>query len=195
MAPLDIAMRVIQSNAEWQRHPLGFVFKKKLNSDGSAYRLHAWGAPWGQPQHPELPVHDHIFDLQSHLLLGHLVYRAFATCENDPNPTHCEFTVKYSGNESILVRTARMTHVSLLTERSIGPNDSYSVAAGSFHETYLCGDFALSLVVTSPSYKASPRVLAPLSITETQIRYERQWLSSEEVFSLNAEAARRLSQS
>jgi len=166
--------------AAW--HPLGFIhFSLGEVRRGDKLRLHVWPRMHRRTQEPPLPIHDHIFDLESEVLAGSLLNRFFSVEGDTATPTHRVFEVLYDGDVSALRATEQTAQCQQISERLFVSGDRYRVARGAYHATEVAdSEFAATVVLTTAISDRAPLVLGPLSGPGTY-RYRRQLCSPSEV--------------
>jgi len=170
-------------------HPLGFVHMRLHALDAKSLRLHFWPAGQRRPQAPLWPIHDHIFDIRSVILVGSVENTQYEVTRTEQSP-HRIYEVKYGGGNSTLNQlTATSDFVvsqeTLIEEHATG--GSYSIARTVFHKSVVPPDKrAATLVVTSNPLPASPRVIGETSAALT-IDVTRRPCSPEALRSILAE--------
>lgn len=169
-------------------HPTGFVVLKLLDDVDGALRLHLWPAGARERGEPCWPVHDHVWDLRSHVLCGQIESHAYVVSDDDAGEAAL-YAVDYgAGRSSCMRRSERRVSVRGLAPRRIGAGERYEVPAGAFHASHVdANELAATLVVTRPTAQPWPWVVGALDAASI-VRVERALASHE----LVSEMLRRL---
>lgn len=134
-------------------HPNGFIQLKLTEGR----RMHFW--------HPEIPrqkvgspIHDHIFEMSSEILLGTLYH-----CQIDALPDHNGYYMIWRAEpvrdtETTLVSTGERVRADRLPEQQLDPGDSYLFPAFTFHLTRDAMP-AVSVITKTQEFDGKPRVL------------------------------------
>lgn len=181
-APLDAGTRAQVLRAaevavdEGRWHPTGFaVFRLHASPQGDV-RLHVWpeaGRRWGDPC---WTVHDHTWDLTSHVLAG-VVGSHDVDVDVDVelaagrSAQGVLYDVAYGADgRSRMLRRAAVASRSLGLRRTAA-GGCYRVDAGRFHASVVPeGAFAATVVATRPGQASRPRVLgAPSGETSIEV--------------------------
>lgn len=89
-------------------HPLGFLLIRLGNLDSSSsLRLHIWLPNQRTTQNPEWLIHNHVFTLDSHILIGQITNNVFYTDFHSQKSTGCLYSVEYESGQSVLRRTSQ----------------------------------------------------------------------------------------
>jgi hypothetical protein len=143
--------------APFRLHPLGFIACTLLTEGALKLRLHYWPVHGGVQQSPDCQIHDHLFEFQSWVLSG-----AVENIEYKLSATGNEYSVyetEYRDGQSILTKTGQLVR---LVERDRGvfkEGESYSVAAGTLHETgRVGGSPAFTVLVANDVSSTAPLV-------------------------------------
>ena len=143
-------------------HPLGFVHIRLHAHDTKSLRLHFWPERQRQPQGPFWPIHDHIFDIRSVVLLGSVENALYEVTSAEQSP-HRIYDVKYGGRDSTLNQLIATSEFVVSRETLIerhATGTSYSIARTVFHKSVVPPDQrAATLVVTSNPLPVTPRVI------------------------------------
>ena len=140
-------------------HPLGFIScvireePKRL-----LVRVHYWPKAERRTKSPDWPIHTHIYDLSSLVLMGNvqdMQYRA-----EDNGSEYSIYSVSYHGENSAIAPSKREISVIPVVDRMHGVGEEYSVPAGVFHQTFVpMEDSAMTLVALSNFQETDPLVL------------------------------------
>ena len=155
-----LASAVSARDVAW--HPTGFVVGKLRVSEHGTLRLHVWPDDARVYGEPHWPVHDHVFSLESLVLVGAVVSREHEVVD-DPAGSMRRWAVDYGpGRDSRLVpegEPVTMRPAAPITTRA---GEAYSVDAGRFHaSTVPEGQLAATLVATRVTGRQRPFVLGP----------------------------------
>lgn len=144
-------------------HPTGFLVLTLLRSPGGALRLHLWPERAREHGTPCWPVHDHVWDLRSHVLCGEVASHRYEVVD-DPRGDAVLYAVRYGeGRSSSMRRSERRVSVRPDVPRRIATDERYEVPAGEFHaSTVSAGDFAATLAITRSTARAWPWVVGTL---------------------------------
>lgn len=139
-------------------HPLGFIACTLLTEGPLKLRLHYWPVYGGVQQSPDCQIHDHIFDFQSWVLCG-----AVENIEYKPSATgngHSVYETEYRDGQSILTKTGQLIRLVERGRAVFKEGESYSLAAGTLHETRRVGDGpAFTVLVANDVSSTAPLVL------------------------------------
>lgn len=137
-------------------HPNGFI---QLKLTGGR-RMHFW--------HPEIPrqkvgspIHDHIFDMESEILLGKLFHREVFTQPDEQGYYVVWAAVPVRDTETTLESTGVRVRADQGPEQELKPGDHYFFEAFRYHLTRDAVP-AVSVILKKQEYKDHrPRVLVP----------------------------------
>jgi len=148
-------------------HPTGFVVAKVEVFERGMLRLHVWPDDDRVFGEPHWPVHDHVFSLQSLVLMGSVFSREHEVVD-DPAGTMRRWAVDYGeGRDSQLVPEGNPVSVRAGQPVTTGPGNTYGVAAGRFHTSSVPeGQLAATLVATRATDRRRPFVLGPRGIDD-----------------------------
>jgi hypothetical protein len=178
-----VLMETPLATATLRSHPLGF--KVALISNGIVHlRLHLWTSPTEQPG---FEIHDHSFDLKSHVVEGSLrqiIYRA----HNNPAGDRSIYQVAYEDGRSTLLKTGVAVRIEELRQDVLRAGTTYFVPAGELHmaELYQC-EAAITLVVTHEK-GGQPITIGPRD-GPTELFAARSLLSDRSLVELGLRAA------
>ena len=143
-------------------HPTGFMVAKLWDGEAGALRLHVWPADDRCYGDPLWPVHDHVWPLSSHVLVGRIHCRS-AEIVPDPDGDHRRYVVDYGvGARSRLKRYGGAVRLRLSSVRRVAAGGGYDVAAGCFHTSSgPPGQLAATLVAVGAPERDRPFVLGP----------------------------------
>jgi hypothetical protein len=136
-------------------HPNGFIQLKLTNGR----RMHFW--------HPDIPrqkvgspIHDHVFDMRSSIMLGSLFHREVKILPNVDGYYEIWQAKPIRDTETVLVGTGQRVKANHCTEQELGPGESYEFPAFTFHLTRDPVP-AVSMISKLQNYPGKPRVLVP----------------------------------
>lgn len=165
---LDCLRRLILENygnitGNW--HPLGFVIFKLVDTNPLQYRLHVWPKNKRIAKNPNWQIHNHIFDLESLVLVGKVGSEAISV-SNAPtrDATHQLYRVKYTNYGSDLVNSGVSVNLHHLDTSWALAGEKYSIDKGCYHQSCVSvHDKAATLVRTNNiSTSASPMVVGEI---------------------------------
>lgn len=145
-------------------HPTGFlVLTLVRRPQAGVLRLHLWPERARQHGTPCWPVHDHVWDLRSHVLCGEVESHRYAVVD-DPCGDAVLYAVRYGeGRSSHMSRSERRVSVRPDVPRRIAAGERYSVPAGEFHASSVAaGQLAATLAATRSTTRAWPWVVGAL---------------------------------
>lgn len=152
-----LAMRQ-ELRAPFRFHPLGFIACTLIAEGPLKLRLHYWPVHGGVQQSPECQIHDHLFEFQSWVLSG-----AVENIEYEASATGNEYSVyetEYRDGQSILIKTRQLLRLVERGRSVFKEGESYSVAAGTLHETgRFGGGPAFTVLVANDVSSKAPLVL------------------------------------
>jgi hypothetical protein len=139
-------------------HPLGFVScLVRSELDHFAVRVHYWPKNERRPKRPDWPIHTHVYDLSSLVLMGRVRDVQF---REKTGLEHAVYSVSYDGDDSAISDTGQHLSIEAQIDDYHSVGEEYFVPKGTFHCTYVSRtEFALTLVALSNFEKASPLVL------------------------------------
>jgi hypothetical protein len=145
-------------------HPLGFVHSKLCNIPNIGdLRLHVWLPGYRNAQLPQMPIHDHIFKVNSFILTGTVTNHIYETGKGS-GQLYRTYKAKYNNRGSILIPQEELATCSLKSSTSHSKGDFYIVEKGIFHETTVeTHEFAATLVIaTEKAEDEHPKILGPI---------------------------------
>lgn len=131
---------------------------------GAFRRLHVFPWPKLQAQVSPSPIHDHVFDMRSDVLLGEIVQTMIQSdLQHNSHPTHEVWIPHYeAASESTLVRTGVFVRHRYNTHIRVGAGSSYTQGAHTFHETQWEGPAMTVMTKTHVNDGFDCRVLVPI---------------------------------
>lgn len=121
-------------NYTW--HPVGFIVIRLGIRDDFNYRLHIWPIARRTPKNPDWPIHNHIFDLESHIICGELLNRNYSLkLGNEETSKFSLYEVEYSEGGSTITKTYNYVNSIDYQDELIKSNNSYFIPKGVFHES------------------------------------------------------------
>lgn len=164
-----------------RRHPLGFLHYDLGRRDVDQFRLHIWPEVDRIAQDAAAMVHDHVFDLESRVIVGCVtnhVYEVKAAADG----ACAMYSVTYQGSESRMTRSEGLFRAISISSGEHPAGAQYRLTAGTFHRSDVAPKtFCATLVVARyPSPPISgPRVLADAD-GEPLRTFDRAELASEQ---------------
>jgi len=171
--------------AAW--HPTGFLVLELSRRAGGVLRLHVWPSAERWHGQPCWPVHDHAWDLGSHVLVGQVGSRRVVV-RDEPEGASRLYAVEYvGGHRSRMRRSERRVSVEEMPLECVGAGERYVVPAGVFHASAVePGQLAATVVVTRSTGRPHPWVVGPSDGPEC-VRVERPVVEGERVREVLAE--------
>lgn len=149
-------------HSAFKLHPLGFISCTLLSEGARKLRLHYWPATGGSQQSFNYQIHDHLFSFKSWVLAG-----AVENIEYVASTTGVELAVyqaSYDANRSILTKTRSTQRLVEKTRSIFHSGSSYSIQAGTIHETARTGDSSsFTVLITTDVSSSAPLVFGPLN--------------------------------
>lgn len=170
-----------ECGARVEHHPLGF-FRLQLTSIdrlAEGLYLHVWPVGSLSKQEPLCPIHSHIFDLESRILLGRLANREYDV--RYTNAGDCSVQeVAYEGHHSTRLATSQHATCQLTQHTEYGPGDIYQLPKGIFHETVILQEPTATLMQKRNVERGKrPLNLLPSRLACVSSRFDHQLISQE----------------
>jgi hypothetical protein len=143
-------------------HGNGFI-QLDLNPEGTI-RLHVWDDEIPR-QKVATPIHDHVFDLQSTVLLGTLIHETFEVPDWEGEDYLVYTAQQQEGTQNTILAPVSTTPVNAsITQRLIlGKGSIYTFPAGEFHQSDHQGTTVTIMEKrNAPLDYGRPRVLVPV---------------------------------
>lgn len=151
-------------------HPLGFVHSKLCYIPNIGdLRLHVWLEGFRNTQLPHMPIHDHIFNVNSFILSGTVTNHIYEVGNgNDNGHLYRTYEAQYKNVGSLLSPTEELLTCRLKSSAVHSKGDFYIVKKEIFHETTVeVGNFAATLVIaTERDDTKKPKILGPIKSQE-----------------------------
>ncbi len=157
LLPLLAPARLSRYSATW--HPLGFLVVRLGEVSSGQLRLHVWTTQARPTQLPNWPIHTHIFELHSHILVGAVINDWY---EVQPGPSGRSrlYEVAYRGTTSTMKASPTYVDCVRTLRKSFVAGASYVVDRGQYHATEVAdGRFAATIVVAGNPVDAAPMVV------------------------------------
>lgn len=154
-----------RKHIDFNWHPLGFVHSKlSYIPNIGDLRLHIWLEGDRKTQLPHMPIHDHIFNVNSFILTGNVKNHIY-DLGNENGHLYRTYKAQYNNKGSLLMPTEELSTCSLKSSTKHSKGDFYIVEKGTFHETTVDdGEFAATLVVvTEKDETKQPKILGPVN--------------------------------
>lgn len=179
-------MQTPLGSAKVHSHPLGF--KVARVSNGAIHlRLHLWT---GSAEQLGFEVHDHSFDLKSHVVEG-AIRQITYTAHADPAGHRCVYQVAYENGGSVLRKSYIVVRLEKERQDVFPAGTTYYVPAGKLHMAEINGcATAITLVLTSEKGR-QPVTIGPCE-GPTELVAARSLLSDRSLRELGLQAALRL---
>lgn len=132
-------MKAFDFVSNWNKkaliHPTGFIYIDfPQENKSSLCRLHIWPEKKISAPGCTHPIHNHVFNLESHVLKGAITNNIYIFIPSLEDVHYQKHTVQKMGVESILYPTNEYGNVVLKSEKIYQPTNSYFMKAGIFHE-------------------------------------------------------------
>lgn len=162
------AISATEEKLEPRVHGNGFI-QIDLSPD---HRLHIWGHPDIPRQEYSTPVHNHIFNFTSLVLVGLMINTTFRVTADHENGTHVPWSAQppLSGHDSKLTRDMVEQRYSVVksARKVIYPGEGYFFPAMVFHETIVTCPTATLItkagktIKDNPTSSVKPTVMVPV---------------------------------
>jgi hypothetical protein len=129
------------------RHPLGFVCLPVIRSGEAGICVHLWGEDFSQAHPTTSQIHSHGWDLVSYVLYGQIGNVLLSIEDNAREATHRIFEIYSQGGVDEVRATARLVRCREERREVIAPGNTYRLAAGGFHESFIVGSGAATLAL------------------------------------------------
>jgi hypothetical protein len=156
------SMRTELSSLRGYKHPYGFsVLQSERDSLARVVRIHRWNP--GAREDTAYDVHDHIYDLKSHILSGSVAQTQYDLLEGPP--THRLYFATYSNDASVIIASKSQMRAVARPEETFQCGETYSLPAGALHRVQVDPTAATSTLVLA-KYRpglTQPTILGPLN--------------------------------
>lgn len=155
-----ISLKRMENNLIGNWHPLGFVhFKLGSVQNIGDVRLHIWSNTIRKTQDPEMPIHNHVYTVNSHILIGNVTNKLYKTISGNYSKI---YNVSYDNHRSFLISSEQPVGYELVHEKTYRSGENYSVVRGEFHESIVRNDeFAATIVVATDKINGAAITLGP----------------------------------
>lgn len=153
-----IDLKLEENTLQGNWHPLGFIHIKigSVENVGDL-RLHIWSDRERKTQTPEMPIHNHVFTVNSHILIGKVTNKAYSITNGSK---YRIYHIGYNESRSILTPTNSIVDSELISVSSYNKGDFYQVKVGDFHESQVNeNEFSATIVLATDRIKDSPVTL------------------------------------
>lgn len=155
-------VEILRSNGRQPRvHGNGFI---QLDLTDRV-RLHAWGDRRIPKQQVDVPLHDHVFSFDSHVLLGKLQDQLFDVHESETGPYRAHRAALRHGQDTILVPEGGRLDIVPGRTIVVRAGEMYHMPKGVVHQSTPLEASISIIVKDGPSLAqggASPRVFVPV---------------------------------
>ncbi len=149
--------RLSSYSATW--HPLGFLVVRLGLATSGQLRLHIWISAERPIQLPNWPIHTHMFELHSHILVG-TVTNEWYDVRSGPSGRSRLYEVGYEGTSSTMKATPAYVDCLQSLRESFVPGNRYVVDRNQYHATNVTdGIFAATIVVAASPIQTPPMVV------------------------------------
>jgi hypothetical protein len=151
---MKITYESLRSNGESPRfHPNGFI-QLNLNKEGTK-RLHVWSPniALDKAQKTRHPIHDHIFDMESTIIVGAMQNLVYEFVESKRVKKYELFQARYNApHDSTLYTTGKTGWLVRRHIDSVVAGQTYTLPAFKFHDSNPVG-FTATLMTKKAIYK------------------------------------------
>lgn len=168
---------------EARQHPYGFTVVTLGTMPGRrrvVYRLHIWPTGFALPGSAELMIHDHVYDIQSHILTGQIVQHEYV--ESELGAEFASYRGLYDGPHSVLKRKPGTVRVVETAVSTFETGHTYTLPAGALH-TAKVDPSNLTSTILRTEYREGeddPVILAPIDAPPSY-RFERDLVADDDV--------------
>lgn len=180
---LEASVSVLDQIASGQRlltavqHPLGFLCLPIVREPGWGVCIHVWTIRFPSVQPTTSGKHAHSWSLESFVLYGELGNAVFAL-EPDEESGPYQIADIVTGPESdVITPTGRRVACTEVSRSMVSSGQTYQLATGVFHETFLGADSEVATLVLSRTQNTPDRMLGPVDLrphTVTRRRCTRE---------------------
>jgi len=180
---------------EARRHPYGFVVVSLGSLDQGTgrlvYRLHIWPQGFELPGSADLMVHDHVYDIVSHILVGALVQHEYE--EDDRGTPFASYKGLYDGPHSILERLPGIIRIREFAVERKEAGQTYTLPAGALHMVMVDSTVFTATVLRTryDEGRIDPLILAPFD-APARYRFDRDLIPDAESEAAVGDLLRRL---
>lgn len=161
-------------------HPLGFISIKLAQQHSSNVKFHIWYPLFRRPQSRELKIHNHDFDLTSHVLYGSVTNIAYDVTRGMVYTPYRLYKAVIEEKASYLYATTEYALYELRESQQINVGETYKVPKGAFHSTVVPEkELAITVVRTENKSDIAPRIIGS-SNGKDSYRYQRNLLVAED---------------
>lgn len=148
-------------------HPLGFIYLPLLRMPDATLRLHIW--PNGRRVVPTgagevSPMHDHTWDMISHVIWGELRNVIVSVVEDADAPTHRVFEIHGDGAVDDIRPTDTVVRIVGEGEDKVSVGQTYRMGSDLIHRTEPGPGVVATLVAARRTSKRVERALGPLEL-------------------------------
>jgi len=162
-------------------HPYGFTVVTLGTVPGRrriVYRLHIWPTGFALPGSAELMIHDHVYDIQSHILIGQVVQHEYV--ESELGAEFASYRGLYDGPHSVLERKPGTVRVVETAVSTFDAGHTYTLPAGALHMADV-DPSNLTATILRTEYREKeddPVILAPIDAPPSY-RFERDLVADD----------------
>jgi hypothetical protein len=144
-----------------QQHPLGFLCLRWNLDAVRSVRIHIWDRGFDWTQHPNWPIHNHIFSFKSAVLVGSIQNKTYEPVQHSNRRAWEIYEVGYSKQCSVLTQQAHAVALKVSSSTLQPAGTSYELPAGILHRSTLRSDIAITALATTidPVAALRPRVV------------------------------------
>jgi len=168
------------------KHPLGFIYIELAKEDSAIYRLHIWAKDVRYTQEPNWPIHNHIYDIESYLIIGKIKQTTYNLVNAKENPSYPLYKIKYTKKGTIKEKLKESTDLEISDIKILNTGESYSFPKESFHRIDVPNDSLTATLVKSSAINNnnSPIVVATEENKQKNLIYNKDILNNDLIIQL-----------
>ena len=157
-------------------HPVGFI-NLPLGTSAERVNIHVWHPRIRRPQIPPHTCHTHGWELESHVICGHVIDYRFRV-RPDADGTYAVYQVSYEKGGSVSRRTNDRVAVESLTRQVFRTGDTYSIPPEDFHRSELPDVLSVTAIHDVGGVVTAGRTVRPVD-HPLELTYVRELLDDE----------------
>ncbi|SFK37454.1 hypothetical protein SAMN03159338_4070 [Sphingomonas sp. NFR04] len=180
---LVIALQDKIQACEARQHPYGFTVVTLGIIPGRhriVYRLHIWPIGFALPGSEDLMIHDHVYDIQSHILAGQIVQHEYV--ESALGAEFASYRGLYDGPHSVLERKPGAVRVFETAVSTFVTGHTYALPAGALHMAKVDPSVFTATILRTDyrEREGDPVILAPIDAPPS-FRFERDLVGDDAI--------------
>jgi hypothetical protein len=150
-------------------HPLGFACLPVLGPDPLGLCVHVWKAGLRTTELTTSRIHYHTWDLYSHVLYGRIRDERIDVTREHPYPPQRVVEIRSQGGIDRITRTGELVGRRVADVQTHTMGDRYLVAPRQYHQSYLVGPLAVTVMVSENWTPEPQRALADPGVRDHEI--------------------------